>query len=61
MKFFLCILGMVFILEGMPYFAFPAKFKVYLAKLMEVPDDSLRMTGLAAIIVGLILVYLGRF
>jgi uncharacterized protein len=60
MKYFLCVIGMVFIAEGLPYFAFPEKLKIYLAKMAEVPDSSLRVMGLAAIIAGLILVYFGR-
>jgi uncharacterized protein YjeT (DUF2065 family) len=60
MKFFLCVIGMVFIIEGLPYFAFPERLKVYLAKMVEVPDSSLRIMGLAAIIAGLVLVYFGR-
>ena len=27
MKFFLCVIGMVMIVEGLPYFAFPAKME----------------------------------
>jgi hypothetical protein len=34
MKYFLCVLGMVLILEGLPYFAFPEKIKAYLMKIM---------------------------
>ncbi|MCK9196759.1 MAG: DUF2065 domain-containing protein [Syntrophales bacterium] len=60
MKFFLCVIGMVFIIEGLPYFAFPERLKVYLAKMVEVPESSLRIMGLAAIIAGLVLVYFGR-
>jgi len=60
MKFFLCVIGMVFIIEGLPYFAFPERIKVYLAKMAEAPDSSLRIMGLAAIIAGLVLVYFGR-
>jgi len=60
MKFFLCVIGMVFIIEGLPYFAFPERIKVYLAKMAETPDSSLRIMGLAAIIAGLVLVYFGR-
>ncbi len=60
MKFFLCVMGMVFIIEGLPYFAFPERLKVYLAKMAEVPDSSLRIMGLAAIAAGLVLVYFGR-
>lgn len=59
MKFFLCVIGMVFIVEGLPYFTFPERLKVYLAKMAEVPDSSLRIMGLAAIITGLALVYFG--
>ncbi|MBM4271440.1 MAG: DUF2065 domain-containing protein [Deltaproteobacteria bacterium] len=60
MKYFLCVLGMVFIIEGLPYFAFPDKIKVYLMKIQEISDSTLRLLGLAAIITGLILLYLGR-
>ena len=60
MKFFLCVIGMVFIVEGLPYFAFPERIKVYLAKMAEISPSSLRIMGLAAIITGLVLVYFGR-
>jgi uncharacterized protein len=59
-KYFLCVLGMVFIIEGLPYFAFPDKIKLYLAKLLEMPDSTLRILGLIGMATGLILVYLGR-
>ena len=60
MKYFLCVLGMVFIVGGIPYFAFPEKLKIYLAKMLELPDASLRIMGLAAMVVGLVLVYFGN-
>ncbi len=60
MKFFLCIIGMVLIIEGLPYFAFPDKIKSYLMKVYETPEGTLRVMGLVAVIVGLLLVYLGR-
>ena len=60
MKYFLCVLGMVFIIEGLPYFAFPDKIKAYLLKLVDVPDSKLRLLGLAAMLGGLALVWLGR-
>jgi len=60
MKFFLCVLGMVFIIEGLPYVAFPEKLKAYLTKIKELPDSTLRLLGLSAIITGLILVFFGR-
>jgi hypothetical protein len=60
MDFLLCVLGVVFVLEGLPYFAFPEKVKAYLSKLQEMPDSTLRLLGLTAIIAGLIFVYFGR-
>jgi uncharacterized protein YjeT (DUF2065 family) len=49
----------VFIVEGMPYFTFPGKIKAYLLKVAEMPDSTLRFLGFAAILAGLLLVYLG--
>ncbi len=60
MKFFLCVAGLVLIIEGLPYFAFPGKIKSYLMKVQDIPDTTLRILGLSAVITGLILVYLGR-
>jgi uncharacterized protein len=60
MEYFLCVLGMVFIIEGLPYFAFPEKVKSYIMKLQEMPDSVLRILGLSAIAAGLILIYFGR-
>ena len=60
MEYFLCVLGMVFIIEGLPYFAFPDKVKSYIMKLQELPDSVLRVLGLSAIVTGLILIYFGR-
>jgi hypothetical protein len=51
---------MVFIIEGLPYFAFPEKIKIYLSKVIQIPDSSLRIMGLLAMIAGLVLVYFGR-
>ncbi len=60
MKYFLCVLGMVLIIEGLPYFAFPDKIKQYLSLIHQVPDQTLRILGLAATVAGLLFVYFGR-
>jgi uncharacterized protein YjeT (DUF2065 family) len=60
LEFFLCVLGLVFVIEGLPYFAFPAQIKRYLVQVLEIPDRMLRILGLAAIVCGLILIYFGR-
>lgn len=53
-------MGMVLILEGLPYFAFPDKIKSYLLKVVEMPSHLLRMIGFCAVAAGLLFVYLGR-
>jgi uncharacterized protein len=60
MKDFLCVLGMVFIIEGLPYFAFPDKLKIYLLRIVQLPASTLRFLGISSMIVGLILLYFGR-
>ncbi|HSO20704.1 MAG TPA: DUF2065 domain-containing protein [Desulfosarcina sp.] len=60
MDYFLCVVGMVMIVEGMPYFAAPEKMKGWMARLMETAPGTLRRFGLAMMLVGLLLVYLGR-
>jgi len=60
MKFFLCVLGMVMVVEGLPYFGFPSKMKLVLEKVLELPDKSLQKFGLALMLAGILLVYLGK-
>ena len=60
MRYFLCVIGMVMILEGLPYFAFPDKMKVWLERILETPEHALRRIGIVMMIAGLVLVYLGR-
>ena len=58
--YFLCVMGMVLIIEGLPYLVFPEKLKTYLIKITTLPDSVLRFIGISAIILGLILLYFGR-
>ena len=60
MAYFLCVLGMVMIVEGLPYFAAPARMKVWIEKLVQLPDSALRLTGLLLMMAGLGLIYLGK-
>ena len=60
MEFFLCVLGMVMIIEGLPYFAFPERMKFWLQKILEMPDETLRKFGFIIMLIGLFIVYLGK-
>jgi uncharacterized protein YjeT (DUF2065 family) len=60
MKFFLCVIGMVMVVEGLPYFAFPEKMKVVIQKMMDMPDKALQKFGFVLMLAGICLVYLGK-
>lgn len=60
MDYFLCVIGMVMIVEGVPYFTAPEQMQRWMAKIMEMAPTALRRFGLAMMMVGLLLVYLGR-
>jgi uncharacterized protein YjeT (DUF2065 family) len=59
LRYFLCVIGMVLVLEGIPYFAFPEKVKSLYMKIQEIADVNLRVLGFLAIVFGLLLVYFG--
>jgi len=58
MKFFLCVMGMVMIVEGLPYFAFPGKMKATVQMILGLSDTHLRRFGFFLMLAGLGLVYL---
>ncbi len=60
MKYFLCVIGMVMVIEGLPYFAFPEKMKRWITKIMEMDDSQLRWMGLIFMLIGCLLVFIGR-
>jgi len=51
---------MVLVLEGLPYFGFPEKMKEFMRFVQEQDDSILRLVGGLAMLVGLLIVYLGR-
>lgn len=55
MKLLILVLGMVLIVEGMPYAAAPEKMREWLSKLSEVPPGTLRALGIASIGFGLLI------
>jgi uncharacterized protein YjeT (DUF2065 family) len=54
------VIGMVMVVEGLPYFGFPEKMKLVLEKVLELPDKSLQKLGLVLMLAGVLLVYLGK-
>ncbi|MCD6561956.1 MAG: DUF2065 domain-containing protein [Deltaproteobacteria bacterium] len=60
MKLFICLLGLVLIVEGLPYFAFPSKMKEWILNVQKIPDSYLRTLGFLSMIIGLLIVYFFR-
>lgn len=60
MEFFLCVLGMVMVVEGLPYFAMPERMKEFM-KLIQLQDDFvLRIFGAILIMCGLLILFIAR-
>ena len=61
MEYFLTVLGMVLIFEGLPYFTFPEKMKEIMKKIPEIHTPWLRAFGFILIVVGLLLMYVTKY
>ncbi len=57
---FLAALGLVFVIEGLVFAAFPAQAKRAVQSVLDTPDASLRVIGVGSALAGLILVWLVR-
>jgi uncharacterized protein len=60
MEYFLCVLGMVMVVEGLPYFGFPDKMKAFMRVVQEQDDTTLRIMGGLLMAIGLLVVFLSR-
>ena len=58
MKLLLLLIGMVLILEGLPYVTFPEAMRDWLARLSQMPAGQLRLMGLVVMAVGLLLCWI---
>ncbi|MEN8200178.1 MAG: DUF2065 domain-containing protein [Thermodesulfobacteriota bacterium] len=55
MKILLLLVGMVLVLEGIPYVAAPESMREWLKKIIEMKPEQLRMLGLLSMSSGLML------
>jgi uncharacterized protein len=58
LKLLACLIGLLLIVEGTPYFAFPAIMKKCMAVIQETPDNQLRVMGLISMCLGFLIVYI---
>lgn len=57
MKTLILLIGLVLILEGLPYVAAPEAMQEWLRKLSIIDPGQLRAFGLAAMIIGLVICF----
>lgn len=57
----MCVVGMVFVIEALPYITFPGKVKEFAKHIDTVPDKTLKLIGIVAAFAGIGIIYLGRF
>ncbi len=60
MKTLLTLIGLVLILEGIPYMVFPEFMRDWLRQLSESEPDKLRSMGLTALAAGLMLCWFAQ-
>ncbi|MGE4504592.1 MAG: DUF2065 domain-containing protein [Desulfovibrionaceae bacterium] len=57
---FITALGLAFVLEGVPYFLFAERMPRFLLLMASQGGRALRLTGLAAMCLGALLIWLAR-
>ncbi|MCX5862330.1 MAG: DUF2065 domain-containing protein [Desulfomonile sp.] len=60
MEFFLCVLGMVMVIEGLPYFGMPERMKAFMMLIQQQGDSTLRILGAALMLFGLLILFFAR-
>ncbi len=54
MDYFLCVIGMVFVIEAVPYMLFPIQVKALARRVENIPVATLQIIGLASALTGLV-------
>ncbi len=57
MSDFIVALGLVFVIEGMMFSAFPATAKRAMESVQQTPDTMLRTVGIVSAVVGIVLIW----
>lgn len=60
MSDFLAAVGLVFVIEGLVFAAFPNGAKKAVASVLETSDSHLRLIGIGSAIIGVAVVWLAR-
>jgi uncharacterized protein YjeT (DUF2065 family) len=57
---FLAAMGLVLVIEGLVYGGFPGPARKLATEVLSLPENALRIAGLAAIVIGVGIVWLVR-
>lgn len=60
MSDFLVALGLVFVIEGLVFAAFPDQAKRAMASVLESPESSLRAVGIGSAVLGVLIIWIVR-
>ncbi len=60
MKLLITLIGLVLVIEGLPYVASPTAMQRWLKQLTEINPDQLRIMGILAMAIGFFLCFLGQ-
>jgi uncharacterized protein YjeT (DUF2065 family) len=60
MSDFVVALGLVFVIEGLVFCAFPATAKRAMESVQQAPDGTLRTVGIVSAVVGIVLIWAVR-
>ena len=60
MKLFVTVIGLLMVVEGLPYFAFPEKMQALIRQIEEMNPDHLRLVGLVSTLIGLVVCYIAQ-
>lgn len=60
MKLLITLIGLVLILEGLPYAASPESMQRWLRQLLDLRPEQLRRVGVIAMVIGFLLCYLAQ-
>ena len=60
MDYFISVLGLALVLEGLPWFISPERLKSFLASLADMPVSRIRFVGIFSIVAGLMILCVAR-
>ena len=58
MKLLITLIGLVLVLESLPYVTFPEAMQKWLQQVVQMPPRQLRAMGLVALVIGLFLCFI---